>query len=97
MHLIEVFQPNRKAEIYSSDEILDFEVDKLDIVAQLLNDSGKLSSSEVCVMFIPCSCTHQLARSEDERSATRLSDPHYDTVKSLWVILGISRTIIDCL
>lgn len=97
MHLVEVFQPNREAKIDGSDEILNFEVDKLDIVAQFLDDSGKLSSSEVCIMFVSCSCTHQLARSEDKRSASRLSDPHNDTMKSLWIVFGISRAVIDCL
>lgn len=43
VHLIQIFQSNGKPEVDGRHQVLNFEVDKLDLVAKLLNNSRKFS------------------------------------------------------
>lgn len=97
MHLVEVLEADGEAKVDSGYQVLNFEIDELHIVAELLDNSSKLSRCQVGVDFVPGTCAHQFARPKDERSASWLSDSHYDPMKSLWIVLGVPRSEVDLL
>lgn len=97
MHLVQIFQSYWEAQVHRRHKILDLEVHEFHVVSELLNDSSEFSRCQVGVDFVSSTCAHELARSEDERRAARLANPHHDSVEPLWIIFGISSSVVDCL
>lgn len=97
MHLIEIFQSNRKSNVDGRHQILHFEIDEFHIVTKLLDDSRKFSRCQICIMLISSASADEFTTTKNQRSAARLTYPHHNAVKSLWIVFGVSSAEIDFL
>lgn len=70
--------------------ILDFEVGKLGIEAEFLNDTRILARSKLRIVLGLGTRHHHLARSKDECGGLRLANTHDHGRETLWIVLSIS-------
>lgn len=97
VHLIQFLQPNRKAQVNGGHEILYLEVQELDRISELLDDSCEFACAEVGVSFRARTSTDHLAGAKNQGGAARLADAHDDAVKAGRVVLGIACAKVDLL
>lgn len=95
MHLVQILQADGKSKIDGGDQILNFEVDEFDVVAEFLDDPSELPRCQICVVFIAGACANEFSGSEDKTRAPRLAYSHHNAVEPLWIVLGVPRSEVD--
>lgn len=86
----QAFQTDGKLNVAGADNVLDFEVGKLGIEAELLDNTGVFSGSKLRIILRFSTSDDHLARGKDQSSCLGLANAHDDGGETLRVVLRIS-------
>ena len=85
------FQAHGELDVAGADDVLDLEVGKFGVEAELLDDARVLARSKLGVGLGLGTSNDHLATGKDQSSGLGLTNTHDDSGKTLRVVLGVSR------